>query len=83
MASTVRFLTFKGVLRQADRFFLDAELGVNSYHMPSGTQGLCAADSILDICPTAKLYIARLNVHGEDRGASTKFTAQSVAMVRL
>ncbi|GLA21359.1 hypothetical protein AnigIFM62618_010666 [Aspergillus niger] len=62
-----------------DRTYLDGN-GTSPYYISGGGHGTMMADMICRVCPTARLYVCKLEMHPDPDGGGRQISAESAAM---
>lgn len=63
-----------------DRTYLDGN-GTSPYYISGGGHGTMMADMICRVCPTARLYVCKLEMHPDPDGGGRQISAESAALV--
>ncbi|GLB00822.1 hypothetical protein AtubIFM57143_010187 [Aspergillus tubingensis] len=62
-----------------DRTYLDGN-GTSPYYISGGGHGTMMADMICRVCPTARLYVCKLEMHPDPDGGGRQISAESAAL---
>ncbi|GKZ36540.1 hypothetical protein AbraIFM66950_007660 [Aspergillus brasiliensis] len=62
-----------------DRTYLDGH-GTSPYYISAGGHGTMMADMVCRVCPTARLYVCKLEMHTDPDGGGRQISAESAAL---